>query len=128
MIHFHQLCFAGVHFQTQLLCCLGQSVCLSADLKQADVISIVQILQVGGECSSDSPSAVVVTFISQSMATVKRNGDKMHPFFTPVVVLKLSVSWLLQITLHSKSLYRSFMIFTIFWGIPYDRRIFQSDS
>ena len=72
--------------------------------------------------------SVVVTFISQSIAIVKRNGDNMHPCLTPLVMLKLSVSRLLQITLHSKSLYISFMIFKIFWWIPYDQRIFQSGS
>ena len=60
--------------------------------------------------------SVVVTFVSQSMATVKRNGDKMQPCLTSVVMLKLYVSCLLQITLHSKSLYEFYDIH--FWGIP----------
>ena len=67
MLHFYQFCFSGVHFQAQLLCCLSQSVCLLlhvslATCKQTNVISIVQILQVGGEGPSDSPSRVCCHF------------------------------------------------------------------
>jgi hypothetical protein len=43
-----------------------------------------------------------VEFIIQTMARMKRNGDKMQPCFTPMLTLKVSVSYVLQITWNLK--------------------------
>ena len=55
-------------------------------------------------------------------------GNKVHPCLTPMSTRKRSVTWLLCMTQHSTFSYKAWMIFTNFCGIPWCRRIFQSDG
>ena len=43
---------------------------------------------------------IVISLISQSMERANRNGERMHPCFTPEMMLKPSGRWLLQATWH----------------------------
>ena len=52
----------------------------------------------------------------------------MHPCLTPVSTPKSSVTWLLLMTLQSRFSYWARTMFTNFRGIPWCRRIFQSDG
>ena len=58
----------------------------------------------------------------------KSAGEKMHHSFSPVSTLKGSVTWLLCMIRYSNVSYEACMIFTNFCGIPWCRRIFQSDG
>ena len=69
-----------------------------------------------------------VLFIIQSIARRNRNGDNIHPCFTPVLISNSSVKCWPHITFVLNPSCNIFMMVTILQGIPYCRNIHQRDS
>ena len=66
--------------------------------------------------------------ITQSTVRTNRNGERMHPFVTPVLTANLSEQPLFISTEHFELFYRSLIVFTKFGGIPYAAAIFHKFS
>ena len=61
---------------------------------------------------------ISVLFIIQSIARQNRNGDNIHPCFTPVFMSNSSVMCWPHITFILNPSYNIFMMVTILQGIP----------
>ena len=59
-----------------------------------------------------------VLFITQSIARQNRNGDSVHPCFSPVLMSNSSVKCWPHITFVLNPSYNIFMMVTILQGIP----------